>query len=335
MPLKKNNLLVTKPSFLANALLAKLAILLAVSALALPAVALAESSDSQDIGEDQTISPEDLRELGLNPDTVDSDQGAQRSFAAPTRNTIHLGKMAAKAGDTVRSVAYRYFTSPSLLALVNHISFARGANPALPPGTPVQVPIAHGSVSGFAQGEQLLPGPGIQTGESLDRKWGRPQTVQLLRQAFSEVQRHWPQRHPAIVGSLSRQGGGKLGRHKSHRSGQDVDVGYYTVAANRKDWGTPKLEEIDYERTWYLVDWLEQSGHVAAIFMAPSIQRKLYTYAAQKGVPEARLRSLFQYGPKTGSGGALIRNSPGHRDHMHLRLWIPEDMQDIRAELGV
>lgn len=326
MTLKKN-------PFLTRTLPLLLTVLVAAGTFGATAPALASSSDSQEIGEDQTISPEDLRELGINPDAVE--EGAQRSFAAPTRNTIRLGKTVAKLGDTVRAVAYRYFTSPSLVALVNHIPFARGADPMLPAGTTVQVPIAHGSVSGFGEGEQLLPGPGIQMGENLDRKWGRPQTVQLLRQAFADVARRWPQRHPAIVGSLSRQGGGKLGRHKSHRSGQDVDIGYYTKEANRKDWGTPKLDDIDYERTWHLVDFLEQTGHVAAIFMAPSIQRRLYAYAVTKGVPEPRLRSLFQYGPKGSNGGALIRNSPGHRDHLHLRLWIPEDMKDIRADLGV
>jgi hypothetical protein len=44
---------------------------------------------------------------------------------------------------------------------------------------------------------------------------------------------------------------------------------------------------------------------------------------------------LFQYGPKGGGGASMIRHSPGHRDHMHIRLWVPDDMQDIRAELGV
>lgn len=312
---------------------ATLVAILMTAGLLLGAVASADDTELVDPGEDPTLSPEAVRDLGIDPESAED--ANMRTFGVPaTRNTVRLSKVVAKAGDTVRAVAYRYFSSPSLLALVNKIPFGRKIDPALKPGTTVQVPIAHGSISGFSEGEQLMPGPGMQMSPNLERKWGRPGAVRLLRQAFADVQRRWPQRHPAIVGSLSREGGGRIGRHKSHRSGQDVDVGYYTTEANRKDWGVPKLDEIDYQRTWYLVDWLEQTGHVAAIFMAPSIQRRLYSYARSHGVAEARLQTLFQYGPK-GSKGALIRNSPGHRDHMHLRLWVPEDMQDIRADLGV
>ncbi|MBI5610854.1 MAG: hypothetical protein HY902_18390, partial [Deltaproteobacteria bacterium] len=100
MTLKKN-------PFLIRALLPLAATVVAASTFGAAAPALASSSDSQEIGEDQTISPEDLRELGIRPDAVE--EGAQRSFAAPTRNTIRLGKTVAKLGDTVRSVAYRYF----------------------------------------------------------------------------------------------------------------------------------------------------------------------------------------------------------------------------------
>ena len=321
-------------------LLAALAVLSLGSLSALvssPALA-ADGADEGGPEDSPLWSPEAVRDLGVQPEMCEGEETGQQASFGPRaqRQTIRLAKYVAKAGDTVRGVAYRYFSSPSLLAYVNRIAFDRDADPVLPVGQVVHIPIARGSLSGFAQGEQLTPGPGIQMSLSnMDRKWGRPQVVKILRQGLNEVFKRWPQRHPAIVGSLSRAGGGRLGHHKSHRSGQDIDVGYYTHAAAMKDWGTPKLAEIDYERTWFLVDWLERSGHAAAVFMAPSIQRNLYTYAANHGVSPGRLRMIFEYGPKGSRGDTLIRKMPGHRDHMHIRLWVPEDMGDVRANLGV
>ena len=251
------------------------------------------------------------------------------------RRAFRVANYNARPGDTIRKVAYRYMTSPSLVAWVSGLSLESGRDIALRPGQKVRVPILFRSPSGFVEGEQLTESVGIAANHRQDTRWGRPQVVHLVRTVLRDMNRRWPARHPALVGSLSRMGGGALGKHKSHRSGQDVDIGYFTSASARKSWGLPRLGEIDYERTWYLVDSLEKSGHAAAIFMSPDIQRRLYSYAVKHGESPERLRTLFQYGPKGGKGEALIRHSPGHRDHLHIRLLVPQDMQAERAELGV
>ncbi len=159
-----------------------------------------------------------------------------------------------------------------------------------------------------------------------DSNWGRPEMVQLLRTAFREMNKRWPQKHPVLIGSLSRPGGGRLGHHKSHRSGQDVDIGYLCNSANRDRWGKPAVNEVDWQRMWFVVDTLERSGQLAAIFMAPQLQRKLYEYAAAHGESESRLEHLFQFGPKGSHGDTLIRNAAGHRDHFHVRFITARDM---------
>lgn len=251
------------------------------------------------------------------------------------RRAFRVASYAARPGDTVRKVAYRYMTSPSLVAWVSGLSLEAGRDTPLKAGQKIRIPILFRSPSGFVEGEQLTEGVGIAANHRQDTRWGRPQVVQIVRSILRDMHRRWPARHPALVGSLSRMGGGSLGGHKSHRSGQDVDIGYFTKSANMKTWGKPSLANIDYERTWYLVDAMEKTGHVAAVFMSPDIQRRLYKYALGKGESPERLRTLFQYVPKGGKGEALIRHSPGHRDHLHIRLLVPEDMQTERAELGV
>ncbi len=310
---------------------------LMTSLCALPAVA-ADGADEGGPEDSPMWSPEAVRDFGEQTQWCEADESGQQASMRPrgSRLAVQIGKYVARPGDTLRAVAYRYFCSPSLLAAANKLPFDTGADFSLKAGQTYQVPIARGSPSGFSSGEQLTPGPGIQmTAHNMDRKWGRPQVVKLLRGVLTDVFRRWPQRHPAVVGSLSRAGGGRLGHHKSHRSGQDVDIGYYTYAASVKDWAKMRPGDLDVERNWYFLDNLERTGHVAAIFMAPSLQRRIYAYAASIGVPEARLRAMFQYGPKGRDPGSLIRNKTGHRDHMHIRLWVPEDMADVRAALGV
>lgn len=310
---------------------------LATALSAVPAWA-ADGADEGGPEDSPMWSPEAVRDFGEQTQWCESDEAGQQASMRPrgSRLAVQIGKYVARSGDTLRAVAYRYFCSPSLLAAANKLPFDTGADYGLKAGQTYFVPIARGSPSGFSAGEQLTPGPGIQmTAHNMDRKWGRPQVVKLLRGVLTDVFRRWPQRHPAVVGSLSRAGGGRLGHHKSHRSGQDVDIGYYTYAPSVKDWAKMRPGDLDVERNWYFLDNLERTGHVAAIFMAPSLQRRIYTYAASIGVPESRLRAMFQYGPKGRDPGSLIRNKTGHRDHMHIRLWVPEDMVDVRAALGV
>ena len=230
-----------------------------------------------------------------------------------------------KAGETLRTVAYRYCTSPITVAMANDIAFDPARDAVLPTGFKVKVPIAFKAPSGLKEAEQLQSGPGVHS-EREDSNWGRPHVVHLLRDAFRDLHRHWPGRHPAVVGSLSRPNGGKLGRHKSHRSGQDVDIGYLTRAPNNDEWGKPRLDAIDYERMWSLIDRLERTGQVAAIYMAPAIQRRLAAWALAHGEPGERVRMIFQYAPQ-GRGDSLVRFAAGHRDHFHVRFQCAEDFK--------
>lgn len=316
----------------------------AVFAFALsPTQALAAEADPtaahEAIDDAETVDPEAAAELTLPGgqrwvplEEVDeevgpqqsSEVGTQRKFDRRERKGIYTATYSVKANESLRSIAYRYCTSPSLLAVANGLPFDATRDAPLKQGTKLQVPVQFRAPSGFREGEQLLSGPGVES-ERHDSNWGRPHVVQLLRQVFRDMNKRWPMRHPALLGSLSRPGGGKLGRHKSHRSGHDVDVGYLTYEANRKGWGAPPLDQIDYQRMWFLVDALDKTGRAAAIYMSPGIQKRLHAYAAGHGEKPERLQMLFQAGPKGGRGDTLIRFQPGHRDHFHVRFLGPED----------
>jgi len=262
-------------------------------------------------------------DAGTSPGASSQVRPAARSHRGPT-----FASYVAKAGETLRAIAYRYCTSPVIVAMANRLGFDPSVDAPLRQGTTLAVPVAYRAPVGFREAEQLVSAPGIVSNKA-ESNWGRPPMVSLLRRSFHELYKRWPGRHPALIGSLSRPGGGRLGRHKSHRSGQDVDIGYFTLEANRDRWGKPRLDEIDYQRTWFLIDSLERTGQLAAIYMSTDIQRRLYSYALNHGESKQRLSILFQYPGAGGDKTTLIRYAPGHRDHFHVRFACPEDFPSL------
>ncbi len=313
---------------------------LLLGALALPAPAFAREpapesaiDDAQEFGAKAAADlkfPDGTRWTPeLDPDGEPTVPDVSAASATPRfRKATRRATYVSKAGETIRAIAYRYCTSPVMVAMASGLPFDANSIEPLKAGTQVTVPIAFRAPSGLHEAEQLVSGPGVESIKN-DSNWGRPHFVQQVRALFFGMYKHWPNRHPALVGSLSRAGGGRLGHHKSHRAGQDIDIGYFTFESNRKGWGNPAIAEIDYQRLWYFLDAAERTGLAAAVYMAPQIQRKLYQYAAAQGQPEARLRTIFQYGPKGSRGDTLIRFAPGHRDHFHMRMLCPEDFKDM------
>ncbi len=248
-----------------------------------------------------------------------------------SRKAIKLVGYKTRDNETIRSVAYRAATSPEVIAHANGLEWDPEGTP-LPPGLTLKVPLRYRSASGFATAVRLTTGPGVLARR--DRTgWGRPYMVRLLRDAFHATHRRWPNRHPAVVHDLSRLGGGSLRPHKSHRAGRDIDIGYFTREADRKHWGSPRLNDIDYARLWFFVDRLERSGQLAAIYMSPRIQRRLYRYALERaGAAPERLKPMFQYPAAKGARRTLIRQSPGHRDHLHMRFDCPADLEELAVQ---
>ncbi len=246
-----------------------------------------------------------------------------------SRRAISIRTQKLKVEESVRSVAYKACTSPQALAAANDLTWDPEGTP-IPAGSVLKVPLRFRAASGFSKAVRLRTAPGVRASR-VHHAWGRPYVVRLLQDAFRAVHQRWPDRHPFIVHDVSRFGGGKLGHHKSHRAGRDIDIGYPTREATRKEWGRPALETIDYARLWFVIDQLERTGYVAAIYMSPRIQRKLYDHAVAQGAALARVETLFQYPCAKGAKRTLIRHAKGHRDHMHIRFASPKDLPELES----
>ncbi|HEX4450405.1 MAG TPA: penicillin-insensitive murein endopeptidase [Kofleriaceae bacterium] len=167
---------------------------------------------------------------------------------------------------------------------------------------------AHGELVGAAQ---LSSGDGYVV-ERPQRAFGAPYVIAYLKSTIAEVRALYPGVPALPIYDLSAEHGGKISDHVSHRTGLDVDVGYYAQHG-----------QLDLEATWALVVAFARTADrpdgVEMIFLDYELQRRLYNWARARGTPDSALAFVLQYprGPHELAG--LVRHWPNHTDHLHVR----------------
>ena len=158
-----------------------------------------------------------------------------------------------------------------------------------------------------------------------ERGWGRPLTVELIAAASDRVQTSDPLATHLVVGDLSKQGGGCIPPHRSHRGGLDADIGYYMHGGIQRGWLVlAKPETIDADRTWRLLKAFLVTGRLQYAFIDHGLQASLYDAALRAGETAESLKHVFQYPrPISASKAGIIRHLRGHADHMHVRFRCP------------
>ena len=185
---------------------------------------------------------------------------------------------------------------------------------------PVTVSVGSPSSGWLVDGVQLLDSDRIKARRG--RNYGTPETVRAIVSAVDAVHARFPKgTHRLVVGDISRQGGGRLSPHASHQSGRDADLAYYY--GDRKSGGHFRKAtggQLDVRRTWALIEGLLAAGEVQYIFIDYRLQKRLYDHALNNAkVSRARLNKLFAYPRGRRARVGVIRHSPGHDDHMHVR----------------
>jgi murein endopeptidase len=179
----------------------------------------------------------------------------------------------------------------------------------------------HHAPSGTLSGaERLDEGGGIHVRRP-QRAFGAPYVVEYVRHAVAEVRALYPDVPTLAIGDLSSEHGGVLPGHVSHRSGRDVDVGFYFhhavsgfVDAN---------DDLDLDATWALLTAFahtaDREDGVQIIFLDYAVQARLYAYAKARGTPADELAVLFQYPAGKHAMRGLVRHWPNHANHLHVR----------------
>lgn len=130
---------------------------------------------------------------------------------------------------------------------------------------------------------------------------------------------------PLEVHDLSREGGGKLYPHKSHRNGRDADVGLYGYNDKKGYYNSTQLmkrhgrvhadfnNEKALEANWLFIDGLLSGPHqIEAIFVDQVLKNRLREYVVRTFDEKTWERA-----------GRILQHEPGHTTHYHIRTSVP------------
>lgn len=164
-----------------------------------------------------------------------------------------------------------------------------------------------------------------------DHYWGNPRLVESIVSATKHVHDEMPGGSPLLVGDLSARYGGQIPGHRSHRTGRDVDLIYYTTTPSGAPIPSPgfvhfgsdglaKVDDeryvrLDVERQWLLVKTLLQSQttRVQWMFASRNVEALLIDYAIARGED---LMLVWRAETMLLEPG----DSSPHDDHLHLRI---------------
>lgn len=212
---------------------------------------------------------------------------------------------------------------------------------------------AAGLAGCFSAPTPLAPGIGgsvgvphrgvLVAGSSLDQKgvgyrrfrddgvsWGHPRLVAAIERAAAQVQAARGEGAPLVVADLSSKNGGRQQRHRSHRSGRDVDLLFYVLTPDGRSVDNPgflhfaadgfasddgRFVRLDLDRNWLLVKALasDDQALVQWLFVARWVEALIMEHALARGEDDTLLIRA----------AALMRqpsDSASHDDHFHLRV---------------
>ena len=256
-------------------------------------------------------SPERIRKLNkLRSDRLREGQKLKIQSPAPATARVRV-RYRVREGESLTHVARRYKMTVPLLRRLNP-----KARAMLRPGQLLWV-IKEGPSGSKRDLYRLESGPGFTVLES-HRAFGTMLTVTRVAEVLSEHGIRNPDKPPVLVGDISRERGGFLPPHVSHRRGRDVDIRYPLREAS-KQYVAANANTLDLKRTWSLIQAFVRTGDVLYVFVDYKLQRLLHEYAKEHGASREKLLQLFQYPRSRRSMSGIIRHEPGHATHFHLR----------------
>lgn len=221
--------------------------------------------------------------------------------------------------------------------------------------------------AGFLTNGKELPveGRGFKWKSAADHHWGLPRMVDLIEESAGKVDELRPGTRALHVGDISARGGGNLmPKHRSHRTGRDVDLLFYVTTLE----GVPvandgfvkigpdglgvstagRFVRFDADREWLLIRSLVASdkAHVQWVFVSRILEALMVEHAIALGEPAALVQKA-----------QTVMQQPGdslpHDDHIHVRIaceadeyahgcegggpswaWIPRPAKRVEAPAG-
>lgn len=164
-------------------------------------------------------------------------------------------------------------------------------------------------------------------------RFGTVELVTMIDQAARRVAERFPG-SSLLVGDLSREEGGRLTSHRSHRSGRDVDIGFYVMdeqgqpatvtrfvrfgEGGRPLDGNGANLRFDVARNWELLRHMLEypDARIQYVFVYQPLADLMLAHGETQGVPEetmARARQILSGEHRSGR----------HDNHFHVRIHCP------------
>jgi LysM repeat protein len=171
----------------------------------------------------------------------------------------------------------------------------------------------------LVNGEQLKSGPGYWV-RNKARAWGANHVITHLMTCLPRVKKTFRRMHKVVIGDISREHGGSFPPHRSHQNGLDVDLSYIHKGVRKlKNFRRATAANLDVVKTWYMIDTFLDTNAIEYMFIDYKLQKLLYNQARKKGYSKRQLKETFQYPRGRGRTKGIIRHSPSHKNHIHIR----------------
>ncbi|MCA9705450.1 MAG: penicillin-insensitive murein endopeptidase [Myxococcales bacterium] len=149
--------------------------------------------------------------------------------------------------------------------------------------------------------------------------YGSSHTIEQIQRAFAIFRHDSGFAGEVVIGAISRRRGGRFVPHLSHQSGRDIDI-RLPLWPGVEATGSPLVDEIDWLAAWELVEAFIETGEVAAIFLDVHRHRHLYEAARAMGETPESLEEVIPWPRFVPDTRPVIRHSPGHDTHIHVRI---------------
>ncbi len=170
-------------------------------------------------------------------------------------------------------------------------------------------------------------------------RYGTAEFVGLITWAAEQVEHKAPGAQ-LLLGDISRQRGGRLRPHRSHRAGRDADIGFYLLdeadapAENRRfirlrrdgtgpDRRTDRTLHFDDVRNWALVAALlgQDVVPVQYIMVIAPLKERLLAEGERQNAPAWLMHRVREaVGPRRSGRGRAARYGT-HNSHFHVRVY--------------
>jgi penicillin-insensitive murein endopeptidase len=227
----------------------------------------------------------------------------------------------------VASEAMRILPS---LAAISLLTGCFGSPTPVDPTVGGSVGMPHkGTLDGAAELKQK--GEGYRRFRKDGIRYGNPRLVRAVERAAAAVATARPDGPALVVADLSAQRGGRIVRHRSHRTGRDADLLLFLRTVDGRPVESPgflrfgpdglaegpdgEWYQLDVERNWLLVKELatDDEALVQWLFVARWVEALLTEHAMALGEDAEVIRRANK----------LLRqpsDSASHDDHIHVRI---------------